>query len=162
MLTVYTSHPFTGNEEENRKHARKLASDITKMVWKNKSQIAILNPCDCIRYAEEAKLPYGECIDICLGLVKKCDAMFLFDGWDKSRGCVIETAYALNAGIAISVVPEPIEKVLAKGKLPILNNSVKFIEKVKDLIEKLNLKEVELLDNSFLDLPNVKPKEKNK
>ena len=160
MLTVYTSHPFTGNEEENRKHARKLAADITKMVWKNKSQIAILNPCDCIRYAEESKLPYGECIDICLELVKKCDAMFLFNGWDKSRGCVIEAAYALNAGIAISVIPEPIEDVLAKGKLPILNNKTKFIEKIKNLIDELHVKDVALLDNSFLDLPNVMAKAK--
>lgn len=161
MLTVYTSHPFTGNEEENRKHARKLAADITKMVWKNKSQIAILNPCDCIRYAEEAKLPYEECIDICLELVKKCDAMFLFDGWDKSRGCVIETAYALNAGIAVSIVPEPIEKTLKKGKLPILNNNKNFIDKVKALIDELHLKEVALIDNSFLTLSSINPKEKD-
>ena len=168
MITVYESHPFSGNEEKNRRHARKLATQICKMVWENNSQIAILNPCDCIRYAENAHLSYGQCIDICLALLDKCDVMFLMKGWDNSRGCVLETAYALEKGILVTEVNEPLKETLKNGKLKILNNKKEFVDKINTLIDTLNLKDVDLINKDFLELKTAymqtkkKKKKKNK
>lgn len=98
MKRVYVAHPFSGNEEENRIKAREQASDLYKLGY------AVLNPCDCIRYMEDKS--YAEALDVCLVLLSGCEELLLSKGWEESRGCVIETAYALKHNIPIRLLPD--------------------------------------------------------
>lgn len=148
MLTVYISHPFTGNEEKNRKLARKISADLCKKAKEYNSAIAIINPCDCIRYAEKAELPYEECIQICLKLIEKCDALLLASGWEKSRGCVTEAAYAVHLNIPVSVLPE--NTVNIPKNVTVLNNQEPFISLLKTQVKTLCIKDIPLKNKDFL------------
>lgn len=151
MLTVYLSHPFTGKEYANRRHARKLAADICTVAKSHKSAIAILNPCDCIRYAEKAKLSYAECIDICLKLLEGCDGLLLTSGWENSKGCVIEAAYAVHCGKPVCLLPEKINTKTLPAKIDIQQNKdPNFTEKLHGLIEALHIKDIPLKEKQFL------------
>ena len=151
MLKAYLSHPFTGNEKKNRTAARKIATIICQKAKAKNSAIAILNPCDCIRYAEDAKLSYEACMDICLKLLEDCNVLLLAPGWEKSRGCVIEAAYAVNQGIHICILPDNIKDL--KPNLDIANadsRAFSFHDKVKDLIKDLSIATIPLKDKDFL------------
>lgn len=39
-------------------------------------------------------LPYDEWIELCFGLLDKCDYLLLLPGWKDSKGCYCEWAYA--------------------------------------------------------------------
>lgn len=150
MLTVYLSHPFTGHEETNRRRARKIAADICLVAKQHNSQIAILNPCDCIRYAEKAKLSYSECIDICLKLIETCNALLLAKGWENSKGCVIEAAYAVANGIPVCILPETIDKNTLKNKIDIQQNkNPDFRNFLRERIEELHIKDIPFNKSNF-------------
>lgn len=44
MIAIYLSHPFTGNEEENRRQARAYAEEIAH----KRPDILIVNPLDAM------------------------------------------------------------------------------------------------------------------
>ena len=144
MLTAYLSHPFTGNEKINRKKARKTAMDIVMVAKTHNSSIAVLNPCDCIRYAEDANMTYAECIDICLKLISGCDVILLATGWENSRGCILETAYALANNIKVCLLPETITPETLKPNIDIQNHKQGFTTKVKQLIKEKELNKIPL------------------
>jgi hypothetical protein len=153
MLTIYLSHPFSGNEEFNRRHARKTAMDICLVAEYHKSAIAIINPCDCIRYAEKAKLPYEKCIEICLKLIDGCDALVLSKGWEKSKGCVTEAIYAVHSHIPVCILPEKIDKKTLHKKIDIQQNvNPNFVKELLHYAEILELSKIPFKDKSFLKL----------
>ena len=47
MIAIYLSHPFTGNEEENRRQARAYAAEIAH----KRPDILIVNPLDAMQHA---------------------------------------------------------------------------------------------------------------
>ena len=152
MLKAYLSHPFTNNEKKNRITARKIATTISKKAKEKGSAIAILNPCDCIRYAEDAKLSYEACMDICLKLLEGCDTLLLAPGWEKSRGCVIETAFAIHEGIHVCILPENIKDL--QPNITIANaghHASSFHGKVAGLIKDLSISEIPLKNKEFLN-----------
>ena len=141
MLKAYLSHPFTNNEKKNRNTARKIATTISKKAKEKGSAIAILNTCDCIRYAEDAKLSY-----------EGCDTLLLAPGWEKSRGCVIETAFAIHEGIHVCILPENIKDL--QPNITIANAghyASSFHGKVAGLIKDLSISKIPLKNKEFLN-----------
>ena len=111
MITVYLSHPFTGNEATNRLRARSLAAYISQCV----SDIYILNPLDALQYMEQTETEYFQILQICKKLLWQCDAVYLAGGWQESNGCRMEKQYAETLGLPIVYSVEGLTKAL-QGK----------------------------------------------
>ena len=56
MKLVYVSHPFTGNEVENRQDARALCSDLKE----EHKEWCLINPRDNFMWTQNIKLSHGE------------------------------------------------------------------------------------------------------
>lgn len=93
MLTIYLSHPFTGNESENREKARAYAAEITR----KRSDILIVNPLDAMMYAWF--LPYVDVLEKTIALMMMCDAAVALGDWQISTGCMAEYNVARQNGM---------------------------------------------------------------
>lgn len=97
MITVYLSHPFTGNEKTNRLRARTMAAQIARSC----PDVYVYNPLDALQYAECAGLDYFRILQLCKELIRNCDALFLAGGWKHSNGCMMEKQYAEKIGLPV-------------------------------------------------------------
>ena len=110
MRMYYVSHPFTGDEEWNKKDAREQVARLKK----ENPQYLFINPLDAFTYAED--LPYTEIIKQCLELVRNCDGLVLTGDWENSRGCLLERQEAEQYGLEIidlNTSPIPIHEPLS-------------------------------------------------
>lgn len=89
MKIFYVSHPYTGDEEKNRKEAR----NITAMLKDRYPQYIFINPLDAMRYT--TGLPYEETLEQCLELLFICDGIIMTGDWRHSIGCCREYQTAL-------------------------------------------------------------------
>ena len=66
MIAIYLSHPFTGNEEENRKKASAYAAEIVR----KRSDILVVNPLDAMQYVDNAgELEYMQVLMMTIELI---------------------------------------------------------------------------------------------
>lgn len=97
MKLVYVSHPFTGNEAENRCDARQTCAEI-KCEHKD---WCLINALDNFYFTEMLKLTYEEIIAMCTEILQACDAIYLCAGWENSKGCRIEKKIAEELGMEV-------------------------------------------------------------
>ncbi|MBR0294142.1 MAG: DUF4406 domain-containing protein [Acidaminococcaceae bacterium] len=97
MKLVYISHPFTGNETENRQDARALCSDLKE----EHKDWCLINPLDNFYFTQMVKITYEEIMAMCMEILQACDAIYLCLGWEKSRGCCAEKKIAEELGMEI-------------------------------------------------------------
>lgn len=97
MKLVYLSHPFSGNESDNRTDARFMCSDLKE---KHK-EWCIINPLDNFWWTQNLKLTYEEILAMCIEILQACDAIYLCLGWEKSKGCRAEKKIAEELGMEI-------------------------------------------------------------
>ena len=97
MKLVYVSHPFTGNEAENRQDARALCSDLKEehKGW------CLINPLDNFMWTQNIKLSHREILNMCLEILKACDSIYLCHDWERSIGCREEKKLAEEMGMEI-------------------------------------------------------------
>lgn len=84
MIAIYLSHPFTGNEEENRRQARAYAAEIAH----KRPDILIVNPLDAMQHVTD--LPYLDVLEMTVELMLRCDAVVALGDWKNSKGCCTE------------------------------------------------------------------------
>lgn len=84
----YVSHPYTGNEEKNKKEAR----EITARLKTEYPQHIFLNPLDTFQYTEG--WPYEQALKNCIELLCNCDGIIMTGDWQHSRGCKKEREVA--------------------------------------------------------------------
>ena len=97
MRVVYVSHPFTGNEWNNRQDAR----EGCRRLHKQHPDWCIVNPIDTFWWAEFLDISYDDILKHCIILLLCCDAIYLCRGWQESTGCRAEYAAALENGIEV-------------------------------------------------------------
>ena len=97
MKLVYISHPFTGNETENRQDAIALCSDLKE----EHKDWCLINPLDNFYFTQMVKITYEEIMAMCMEILQACDAIYLCLGWEKSRGCCAEKKIAEELGMEI-------------------------------------------------------------
>ena len=97
MKLVYLSHPFTGNESENRTDARFTCSDLKE---KHK-EWCLINPLDNFMWTQTITLSHGEILAMCLEILKACESIYLCHGWEQSIGCREEKKLAEEMGMEI-------------------------------------------------------------
>lgn len=84
MKWYYISHPYTGNEEENRKKA----ADVQRHLHEMYADIMCINP--LAMFAPLAALSYEKIMTYCLEVMQPADAVIMCRGYEKSRGCMRE------------------------------------------------------------------------
>ena len=92
MKWYYISHPYTGNEEENRKKA----ADVQRHLHEMYADIMCINP--LAMFAPLAALSYEEVMTYCLEVMQPADAVIMCRGYEKSRGCMREYEAAKQGG----------------------------------------------------------------
>ena len=95
MKWYYISHPYTGNEEENRKKA----ADVQRHLHGMYADIMCINP--LAMFAPLAGLSYEEVMTYCLEVMHPADAIIMCRGYEKSRGCMREYVAAKQEGKTI-------------------------------------------------------------
>ena len=95
MKWYYISHPYTGNEEENRKKA----ADVQRHLHEMYADIMCINP--LAMFAPLAALSYEKIMTYCLEALRQADAVIMCRGYEKSRGCMREYEAAKREGIPV-------------------------------------------------------------
>lgn len=95
MKWYYISHPYTGNEEENRKKA----ADVQRHLHEMYADIMCINP--LAMFAPLAALSYEKIMTYCLEVMQPADAVIMCSGYEKSRGCMREYEAAKREGIPV-------------------------------------------------------------
>lgn len=96
----YVSHPYTGNEEKNKKEAR----EITARLKTEYPQHIFINPLDTFQYTEG--WPYEQALKNCIELLSKCDGIIMTGEWGKSRGCRKEIKAAVQLSMKITLLEQ--------------------------------------------------------
>ena len=97
MKMIYVSHPFSGNENQNRKMAREKIAKLSEEF----PNIVFINPLDNMQYAEQASLSYDDILKQCIRLLDSCDGLVMLGDWKNSKGCVEEYKEAVHVGITV-------------------------------------------------------------
>ena len=95
MKWYYISHPYTGNEEENRKKA----ADVQRHLHEMYADIMCINP--LAMFAPLADLSYEKIMTYCLEVMQPADAVIMCRGYEKGRGCMREYEAAKQGGKTI-------------------------------------------------------------
>lgn len=94
MKRYYISHPYTGDEEENRRDAERIRAALKEA----HPGICFMNPLGMFGGKET---DYCTALADALELLSSCDAVIFCHGWEKSTGCQAERAFAMQQGIEI-------------------------------------------------------------
>ena len=86
MKVVYFSHPFTGDEKENKKRARNHCRDLARIF----TNVLFINPLDVFQYLDTGQWSYEQIMEKCLKLMLMCDAVLLGPKLETSEGCRLE------------------------------------------------------------------------
>lgn len=97
MKLVYVSHPFTGNEVENRQDARETCAQLKE----EHPDWCIVDPLGMFAWLDYVKISYEDALKMCIAVLERCDAIYLCQGWDDSKGCREERKAAKNKGLEV-------------------------------------------------------------
>jgi len=98
MKLLYIAGPFTiaPGPEKNTEYAAAFALAAWRRGW-----ATICPHKNSIRFEEERDIPAAVWYDGYLAILRKCDAVLLIPGWQKSPGAVAEKAEAERCGIRV-------------------------------------------------------------
>ncbi len=101
MRVIYVAGPYRGKDEfavwENVQKARKAAIELWKRGW------AVICPHANTAHFEHfgRGLPDTTWLEGDLEIVSRCDAIFLVEGWEKSRGAAAEKVAAETLNLEV-------------------------------------------------------------
>lgn len=89
-MRIYISGPITGTSDYL------LRFEAAEKLLKKRFPLAeIINPAEVCRSLPES-FSHADYMDICLTLLKKCEKLYLMNGWQRSEGCREEWAFFMN------------------------------------------------------------------
>ena len=98
MKLVYIAHPF-GGKQENIEKVQKI---ITGLIWQMPDH-TFYSPLHATGFLY-TELDYLDGMEHCFEVLGRCDELWLCEGWENSRGCNLERAFALGKGIPIKFI----------------------------------------------------------
>lgn len=98
MKLVYIAHPLTthGSIEENFKRI----DVICKKLITDEPDIVPISPLHAFKFYDE-KGCQEKVLSYCTSLLSKCDEIWLFGDWEKSKGCMREVTFSIKNSIPI-------------------------------------------------------------
>ena len=97
MKMVYVSHPFSGNEWNNRLDARVTCAQLKE----EHQDWCIVDPLGMFAWLDYVKISYEDALKMCIAVLERCDAIYLCQGWNDSRGCRKEREAAKSKGLEV-------------------------------------------------------------
>jgi hypothetical protein len=94
-MIIYVSGRVTGMPNYNREAFAEAEAELSK------AGHTVLNPVKYIPEVNPEAITHRQYVDMGLAMLDCCDAIYLLDGWEKSKGAVVEYAFALQHGIKI-------------------------------------------------------------
>lgn len=98
MKMVYVAHPFQG-KPENVADAERIIIELLK----RDPLTVYLSPLHATGFYYFA-LSYEDGMEHCFEMLKRCDELWLCDGWETSKGCNLEVGYAEEIGMPIKYI----------------------------------------------------------
>lgn len=86
-MKVYIAGPMTGYENYNREAFFEAAKELESLGWEPVHTAGLLNG-----------LTYEEYLTESLGAIKGCNVICLLEGWEESKGALMEYGYAKFRG----------------------------------------------------------------
>ncbi|HBT65927.1 MAG TPA: hypothetical protein DEB10_14805 [Ruminococcaceae bacterium] len=100
MKLIYLGHPY-GGDEKNVDDAKQMVKRLVKKF----PETVFLSPLQATGFYYN-DIPYIQGMEHCLEMLSRCDALWLCDGWQESKGCCMEYAFAKAKGIPIIEVAD--------------------------------------------------------
>lgn len=97
MYRVYVAHPYGGNED-NKYRVEEIVKALASAEGKG---TCLISPIHTFGFLYDT-VSYVQGMDMCLDLLSTCDELVLCPGWENSKGCLMEYAYAKGKEIKIS------------------------------------------------------------
>ena len=100
MRLIYLAHPYGGDEknvEDAKQLVRRLVKEFPGRVF--------LSPLQATGFYYN-DIPYIQGMEHCLTMLSRCDELWLCKGWQDSKGCCMEYAFAKAKGIPIIEVAD--------------------------------------------------------
>lgn len=95
-MVIYIAGPYTGNVETNIQNAEQAAAKLSKLGW------TPLTPHKNFAYMDKYKhLTYDRVMYMCKEMLYRCDAIFMLNRWEQSKGAIIECNAADLKGMKI-------------------------------------------------------------
>ena len=98
MKMIYIAHPFQG-KQENVEDAEKIILELIKRF----PDVTFYSPLHATGFFYHA-LPYLEGMEHCYEALGRCDELWLCEGWEESKGCNLEVAFAKGRNIPIMYI----------------------------------------------------------
>ena len=98
MQLIYIAHPYGGKQE----NVNKVQSIILDRALKLTDH-TFYSPLHTTGFLYE-ELSYLDGMEHCFEALSRCDELWLCEGWEKSRGCNLEYAFAKGKGIPIELI----------------------------------------------------------
>lgn len=92
---IYIAHPFGGKQE----NVDKVQAVILRLI-KQYPECTFYSPLHATGFFYH-EMDYLTGMNHCFEILSHCDALWLCEGWEESRGCNMEYAYALGKGIYV-------------------------------------------------------------
>lgn len=90
MDMIYISHPYTGDEENNRASAERIAAEFAQKY----PDVVFINPLNVMKHLKDTSIPYEVVLEQCKTLLARCEGIIMAGNWKDSRGCMEELGYA--------------------------------------------------------------------
>lgn len=100
MERVYIAHPYGGKEENKQK-----VEEIIRKLVKDNPDMMPVSPIHALGFLYN-ETEYIAGMNLCLKLLQSCDKLVLCPGWQGSKGCCMEYAFAQGHGIEIFLYGE--------------------------------------------------------
>ena len=98
MKLVYIAHPFGGKQE----NVDDVENIIKKLLFHH-HHVSFYSPLHVTGFFYN-EMNYLDGMEHCFEALKRCDELWLCEGWQDSNGCIMEYAYAKARGIEIKYV----------------------------------------------------------
>lgn len=95
MKVIYIAHPFLG-KQENVVDAEIIILKLLKLY----PDTVFLSPLHATGFYY-FEMSYEDGMEHCFEMLKRCDELWLCDGWETSKGCNLEVGYAEELGMPI-------------------------------------------------------------
>ena len=99
MKVAYIAHPFLGKPENV-----KSVEDIMRKLMAKYQNYALYSPLHSIVGILYNELSYEVGMEHCYEFLKRSDALWLCQGWQKSRGCNLECAFNVFLSLHIGKI----------------------------------------------------------
>ena len=98
MKLIYLAHPFGGKQENVDK-----VEKIIKNLINESPDCTFYSPLHATGFYYN-DVGYLDGLDHCFEVLRRCNALWLCEGWQDSRGCNMEYAYAKGKGIPVEFI----------------------------------------------------------